>query len=413
MQLICPDASGLDENVVKRWEMRRNVPNKRFRPYLCRILGVSDTAELGLGDSWAAWAHWTEATDEERRAEVQRRMMLRAAGLLAVGGMLPGSTTPSASKRLDSTWLCDAESTTDLLARAYRTTAPGMVAGPVLAHLGTLQSYVDAAGLPTDHARLHRAMADTASFAALLQFRLDLLGAATHFFGLAEQHAREAGDTALLAQVLGAKSNLHSTVVSGGLRGDARLALSILEEAHDLLPAHAPRRARALLSARLAEERASVGDREGCRRALGEAERLLDGPNDSVGSLGFFGDNGLYSQWDEAYYEGFRGVCAVLLGDPDAVDVLSDTLENTSSGVRRAIVMTDLAGAYARVEMPEQAALILGEAHDLAVDVRYPMAMQRIMGTRGRFDPRWSGMQCVRELDDRLRKTSSSEGPSR
>ncbi|MGH8906427.1 MAG: hypothetical protein ACRD0K_07915 [Egibacteraceae bacterium] len=384
--------------------MRRNEPNRRFRPYLCRIFGTNDTAELGLGRSWAAWPYWTVATDEERKAEVERRVMLRAAGLLAVGGLLPRGTTAVEPHKLDASWLREAESMTDLLAHAYRTTAPGIISGPVLAHMDKLRSYIGAPGLPADRARLDHAIADVASFAGLLQFRLDLLDASARCFGIAERHAREAEDSALLAQVLGAKSYLYSTVVSAGLRGDARAALSTLEQANDLIPADAPRRARALLLARLAEERASVGDSEGCHRALSGAESLLDGPNDDD-TLGFFGNNGLYSLWDEAYFDGFRGVCGVLLSEPATVDVLSDTLAHTTSTVRKAIVLTDLAGAYAGVEMPELAAGTLGEARDLTVDIRFPLAMQRIMGTRARFNPCWTQMRCVRELDDRLRVT--------
>ncbi len=402
MQLICPDACDLDENVLKRWEMRRNEPNRRFRPFLCQIFSASDTAELGVGKSWAAWPHWTEATDAERNAEVKRRVMLRAAGLVAVGGLLPRGTPLTESERLDSSWLRDAESTTDLLARAYGTTAPGMVAGPVLAHLDKLRSYVNAPGLPSDRVRLHRAIADTAAFAALLQFRLDRLQPSAELFAIAERHAREAADDLLLAQVLGVNSYLHSTVVSGGLRGNARVALRMLEEANDLLPAAAPCHSRALLAARLAEERASIGDIQGCHRALGQAGSLLDGNGDD-GTLGFFSNNGLYSLWNEAYFDGFRGVCEVLLGEPTAVDVLSATLGNTSSGVRRVIVVTDLASAYASAGDPAQAAARLGEACTLASELRFPMAVQRIMGVRARFDPRWADLPFVRELDDRLR----------
>jgi hypothetical protein len=61
---------------------------------------------------------------------------------------------------------------------------------------------------------------------------------------------------------------------------------------------------------------------------------------------------------------------------------LHRAIADTSSGVRQAIVLADLAGAYAGAETSEQAASTLGEAHDLAIEVRYPMAMQRIMGTR-------------------------------
>jgi hypothetical protein len=57
-----------------------------------------------------------------------------------------------------------------------------MVAGPVLAHLDALRSYVSMSGLPSDRVRLHRAIADAASFAALMQFRLDLLDASARSF---------------------------------------------------------------------------------------------------------------------------------------------------------------------------------------------------------------------------------------
>jgi hypothetical protein len=170
----------------------------------------------------------------------------------------------------------------------------------------------------------------------------------------------------------------------------------------DLLPASASYRSRALLQARLAEERASIGDRDGCKRALGSASTLLDSHTDD-GLQGFFSDNGLYSLWDDAYFDGFRGICSVLLGEPSAVDVLSETLRNTSSGIRRVIVMTDLASAYVSAGDPVEAAGRLGDACALASEVRYPMALARITGARARFDPCWAQMQCVQELDERLR----------
>jgi hypothetical protein len=55
---------------------------------------------------------------------------------------------------------------------------------------------------------------------------------------------------------------------------------------------------------------------------------------------------------------------------------------------------------------PEGACEALTRSVELARPVGYAMGLERAAGVRSRFDPRWSALPCVRELDERLQLTA-------
>jgi hypothetical protein len=78
-----------------------------------------------------------------------------------------------------------------------------------------------------------------------------------------------------------------------------------------------------------------------------------------------------------------EGLCLVLLGRAsDGIDMLGDAARHVSAGPQRAIVLADLARAYALNMDPEQACAMLVAALGEAILVGYVMGIRRILGVR-------------------------------
>ena len=96
-----------------------------------------------------------------------------------------------------------------------------------------------------------------------------------------------------------------------------------------------------------------------------------------------------------------HGVMAVLR----AVAALGESLRlrPTPWQTRRVVPLVDTAAAHVLRHEPEQACAALLDALDLALDAGYLAELQRLRGVRARFPVEWSGLECVADLDERLR----------
>ena len=86
--------------------------------------------------------------------------------------------------------------------------------------------------------------------------------------------------------------------------------------------------------------------------------------------------------------------------------ILIDTLDTLPASYlpQRAMAMTDLATAYARLPQPEveHACELLGQAHAIAAPAGLGEATRRVMEARHHLQ-QWAASPSVQRLDERLR----------
>jgi hypothetical protein len=264
---------------------------------------------------------------------------------------------------IDGALLADLESLTADLAHRQHFARPQVVFGPVRAHLGHLLALHDRSVAPQLRPRLSRVTAATAAIAGWVAFRGfgDLVSAHAHL-ALGLQHAEQAGDDLLMAQVLAASSSLHSSLDLP--RGDANPASP---PAVSQLPA-AQRKAGAgmtplhgWLASRIAVKLALFGDDRKARAALTEAEATLPSrpPRDPVG---------LFCLWDQTRFAGYTGKTLLIPGDPAATACLEHALQATSAPHPWLGLPVDLAVAKVDAGDADEAVALLVEAAQPAVE---------------------------------------------
>ena len=301
-------------------------------------------------------------TDAPTRSEPVQRAEFNKAVLALAASLLVDPERLTDSQTVDQALLADLESLTADLARRQHHARPQVVLGPVRAHLSHLL-YLDDQSVPPDlRPRLARVTAETAAIAGWIAFRgLGDLVTAHAQLALGREHAQEAGDDVLTAQLLAASSSLHSSLDLP--RGDADraspLALNQLRAAQrkagaGVTPLHG------WLAARIALELALFGEDRKARAALKRAEKTL--PNSPPRDPG-----GLFSMWDEARFTGYTGKTLLILSDPAATAFLKQALTVTIAPHPRLGLLVDLAIAKLREGNADEAVALLVEAAQLAV----------------------------------------------
>lgn len=409
MQVTSADAAGLDEVTYGRHETREHVPSRVYRQVWCQVFEVDDIAELGLGTSPKAEAHWTWATDAERRAEVDRRAALRFGIAIAGRALLPASLHEqlahvlARSQRLDLTLLTRLQTFSADLAGSYATTRPEELLPPAREHLRTVVRLLDTSLTPDRRGQLLWLAGDAAILCGWLSFYADRMDAADGYLHDASGLACEAEDRTLQAQVLGSRSILSATTATGGQHGNTALALAQLTEAAHL-GRSAPPVTQCWLAARLAEEHATAGDEVAFERHMEQARTALDQASRQSSGIGFLAT--FLAGWDEANLQGFDGIGYLLLARPqDATVALTRTLQQARSGKDRTLPLVDLSVALAMQAEPEQAASAAVEALNLALEAGDLMAVRRVRSAAARLEP-WRHLPAVRDLDERLRSAA-------
>jgi hypothetical protein len=259
--------------------------------------------------------------------------------------------------------LQDLESLTADLARRQHHARPQAILGPIRAHLQSLLNFGSVSLSPSIRLRLARVTAETAALAGWVAFRGqgDLVTAHSQL-ALSRQHAREAGDDLLLAQLLAASSSLYSSLDIPRVDEDPRspLALSMLQAAQRKA-GNGSTPLQGWLAVRIAEEQALLGEGRRARAALSRAEATL--PNHPAADPG-----GLFVIWDESRYPGWVGKTLLLLKDPAATELLERALIMTSAPHPRLGLLVDLELARLRDGDVDHAIALLLEASQLALE---------------------------------------------
>jgi len=313
---------------------------------------------LPLLDARTTDADATARSHQVQRAEFNKAVLALAASLLLDADRLADAPT------VDPALLADLESLTADLARRQHHARPQVIVGPARAHLNYLLS-LDGTLVPSRlRPRLACVTAETAAISGWVAFRgLGDLVTAHAQLALARQHAHKAGDAVLVAQLLAASSSLYSSLDlprGGGIGGfPSPLALSLLRAARrkagqGAQPLHG------WLAARIAEERALLGDDRKAHAALTRAEATL--PSCPARDPG-----GLFCIWDQTRFPGYAGKTLLILGDPAATTLLEQALTLTTAPHPRLGLLVDLALARVHDGDADQAVAHLVEAVQLAV----------------------------------------------
>lgn len=370
------EACDVDRSTVQRWESGDTKPYPRSRQALAEALRVP----LGLLVR-AVWG----STQEERR--MHRRHLLR----MALG--LPVLALPDLSNLSEF----DLHERTVRLVGRYLTTTPVELLTDARLHLDSLTTALEGPMLPGRRRQLLVDATNTASVAADTAKVGGHPGEASAYRALARGLADESGINRLRGCTL-----LHSAVAHSPVWGDddPLAALELLNAAAPLVGS------RGLVANQLAmcqaENYAALG-RE--RDALGAVTRAEAAGVDDDGE-GFFSTSA-WSADDDApgVMAGWKGFCHVLLKRTDeGLGLLGHALDVTPVNARTpATWHSNVALGHTIAGDPEPACQAAVRSLEVSEATGSRWGVQRIHRVRGRMPEEWSGMQCVRDLDERLR----------
>lgn len=349
-----------------------------------------------LGAYLAAW----ETMGRAGGTDVERRFLLKLAGLLPSATLLPRSAERlsaglSRPGPLDAGLLDAVAAISEAYAGAYYVAPPQELLVLVQAHLDRIYRLTGASGLPNHRRRVRALLSDGAAFAGWLSLDAGRPGAARSYLTLARDAAREAGDPTLHTLAI-ASHALLLTNVAGTEPGEA---LWMLRQAGRQLPDDAPWEARAWLAVHTAKEYAAAGDRDAYLLHAQAAAATWDAPGGGESREGFFSPGGWFSDVDGEWFQdcALRGLAH--LTDPAAEPALRAALHQPGHPRREATLLETLAVCLARRAEPEQAAAAaLGS---LVAAQGLPLWVDRVREVRADLEP-WADLPAVRELDDAL-----------
>lgn len=87
----------------------------------------------------------------------------------------------------------------------------------------------------------------------------------------------------------------------------------------------------------------------------------------------------------------------------EAERAVSDELARAQNGRQRINALCCLGAVRVDCAQPEGACAAIGDAADSARPLGYAPGIWRVGTLRQRMDPAWNDLDCVRELDERLR----------
>jgi tetratricopeptide (TPR) repeat protein len=223
-------------------------------------------------------------------------------------------------------------------------------------------------------------------------------------FDLALDLARDARDTRLEALVTTVETWLWSPAQMGArATGDSRQAVTAMEHAC-ALGQHAPAPAQAWLHAYHAWHLAAAGDASAWARALASAQDAADAIDPDEHGWGFFSTDGEFAGFSSGRIHAFEGDARLLLGQhADAIGPLQQAIDTAYMPLKQTILRRSLMGAWAGAGEPEPACAAGITCLDQADMGHLTLHMELVRDIRETFPGNWSHLDCVRELDDRLR----------
>jgi tetratricopeptide (TPR) repeat protein len=356
--------------MVSRWVNNHQQPSDFYRDLLAQTLG-RPRAEL-FSD---------EAARLELAAEAEPWLLARALEASSVG--------QAALEAL--------EEAVGEFARSYPSTAPTILARPVLEHFRDVTRLLDSPLPVARRQRLAVVAGHLAGLAGSLAFDLRDEGKALAYFKVAVQAADDADSADLAAWALATRSLIPTYT------GDPAAALRLLQEAQDRARSHVSPSRLAWLAALEARAQAGLGDAAASLAALGRADRAIEHAEPAGGRFAndFF---------DRPRLAGFRGTSHLLLGQPKAAQAaLTDVLalRDPADVKGRSLARLDLAQAYVQDRAVEEACAAVTDALAIRHENRVGPILRRAHEVRVSLEP-WRDEQPVKELDEQLRPLLSA-----
>jgi len=216
--------------------------------------------------------------------------------------------------------------------------------------------------------------------------------------------ADSTGDRPLRARSRAVLGYHHSSAPRGGSGGRPDRALSLLDSALELAD-KADAFTRGWIATWRADQLATLGRLAAARADVDQAHSALDvGDGDRV--VGFFSRQH-YGYGMHGHLTSVRALLLGLDGETTQAEQLFGLVQSqAANGRRRSASYAHQALSYAGAPTAdaEAATATLRKAIDAASSEHYAMGIQRGLGVRAGFDPKWNGLHCVREVDDRLRE---------
>jgi transcriptional regulator with XRE-family HTH domain len=349
-------------------------------------------------------AHGAEEDETQRRIAMKAIAAgFAAATLPTFDGLKRLAGQPKRANRIDSKLVTSHEELAGMLAGLYRSADPRAVLPMAIAYADDVLGLLDRPMHDRDRARLNVVVVGVYAQTGLWACHAgDWAGAYRHL-ATACDVAAAADQPSLHAEALGAFSYLFSSAPRGGQGGDPPRALALLDQALDQA-AGADGFTRGWLATWRADQRATLGEVKAALVDVDAADRGLAATDDRT--KGFF-SRATYGYGMDGHLNSARAVALALAGHTAESDqAFSEVLSSAKNLRRRVCTFGHLAMVRAAAGEPEGACEALTNSIELARPVGYAMGLERAAGVRARFDPRWSSLPCVRELDEQLQLTA-------
>ncbi|MCK9924367.1 helix-turn-helix transcriptional regulator [Frankia sp. AgPm24] len=428
--------AGVTGNMICKWEKGDKKPSLRYQRLLRALFGRS-SVELGFVDDEAlapiggagrpepgrpadvagvtvggatvtvgpvAALHGTGSVIDPNGPPVERRDVLRllaAAGGVAVVPLGAGADGPP-WERLSAALRRRASVTPELVEELGQRTAglygleervPARTLMPrVTEHLGRLIQLLESTGRSPLRRSLTSTAGETAALAGWLAFDSNDLPAATAYYRVAIEAARDAEDHGLWACVLGYES--YQTASQG--RHDQACAL--LGEAQRRAAAGSTAMTRAWLAAREAEEQAARGEGRAALTALDRAQDAFDrGESDGSRVWTHFFDRGRLDGLKVTTYTRLRRPAAAYAAATEALRVAGP-----GATKKRSLLLSDIAEVHIQRREIDAACHFAAESLAIVAQTDFSLGLARVRRAREHLRP-WQHTQVVRDLDDQLR----------
>jgi len=365
---------------------------------------ISDHIDEKVRQAVRDQLRWLPADQVKHMDRRDLLRLLAAAATIPIGG---GSSVWNAKlPRISVATLDSLEDVTAVLASKYNTSPAHTLLGAAWGHLEEVSGLLKSATMqPAQRERLESIVADVAMFVGVLCMQSGKPTQTDAHLGLAEKMARQAGNMALLAQVLAEQALLdYYTRPPDQAWDDPHPRILLLEEAQTLAARHAPAIVQMAIGGWLAEDKAAAKDAYGADKALeGSGQSLHKAQAQGPVGKGFCSSSGRYSGWGEGKLEGFRGTVELALERDSAIDTIRTSVSLRKHSNSRANSLADLAIALTAYKQFDEACARLIEAHMIGLSRGSATVFHHVLGARALMPPECDALRCVRELDERLR----------
>jgi transcriptional regulator with XRE-family HTH domain len=261
----------------------------------------------------------------------------------------------------------------------HNTVSPWAVHAAIVRHFDDLTTLALRSYSSTTSGRILSMAAQAAILAGWVSFNVQDFTEAYVYWCVAHDLARDAGNAAVQAHALGSRSRLYSPIHRDLLQADPGTALALLDQAVKLASGVASPVLRSWLLANRAQQLAVSDQAAASYRDLEASAHQL--------SLAEQTDNDLLAGWDEVRVDAYRGICAMVLGQPSEVIAITESVleRTTDNQVQRCLQQSDLAAAHAQRGDVDQASLLLSEALTRARRSQFPEGVQRVRRTRAQY----------------------------